>query len=300
MIKHIIHIIGGECLFGYIKPFREELKVCENELYNSIYCGLCRNMGKTVSQSYRLTLNYDAVFLALVRLAVDISNGTKPEFRRKRCVVHPLKKRNYMIAPEVLSYCSRVFAVLLESKADDDVNDSRGISQFGSKLKRIPLRRYGKKADMTQLGGEIASHLEKMASYEKENIRTPGPLADEFGHILGSVFSFGTESTVNRILYDIGFHTGRWIYIIDACDDFEDDRKKNRFNPFSDCKELPREKISEALTLELEMLSHSVNLLPDSDKAITNIINNIIYLGMPKTAEKILFGSPKQGKELSK
>ncbi|MDD6265393.1 MAG: DUF5685 family protein [Clostridia bacterium] len=272
-------------MFGYIKPFRPELKVVEDELYRSIYCGLCRNMGKSISQTYRFTLNYDAVFLALVRIA---ASGETVITKRGRCVVHPIKKRNYIIAPLSLTYCSRAFAILAKCKSDDDISDSKGVTKLCAVTKSIPIRRYGKKSDFASLSAEIDVHLANLRNLENTHSNMLSALADEFGYALGLVFSHETEGSINRILYDIGYHTGKWIYITDAVDDYFDDKKAGRFNPFLSVDGIPVEDIEQSLNLELLALSHSIDLLPECQKGIRNIIDNIVYLGMPQTAKTVL------------
>ena len=48
---------------------KHELRVREDVFYRALYCGLCHRMGKCTGQCSRMTLNYDFVFLAAVRLA---------------------------------------------------------------------------------------------------------------------------------------------------------------------------------------------------------------------------------------
>ena len=112
-------------MFGYIKPMTEELKVRENELYKSVYCGLCSAMGEHICTSNRLTLSYDIVFLALVRCCVT---GENIHIEKKRCMAHPLKPRNRAYIPETLRYCARVSALLTYYNVRDDIED-------GGKLK---------------------------------------------------------------------------------------------------------------------------------------------------------------------
>ena len=54
-------------MFGYIRTDVPEMRVRENEYYRAVYCGLCRAQGKCTGQCSRFTLNYDIVFLALLR-----------------------------------------------------------------------------------------------------------------------------------------------------------------------------------------------------------------------------------------
>ena len=103
-------------MFGYVKVNNSELKVKEYEFYRGTYCGLCRSMGKCTGQCSRMTLNYDFVFLALVRMALDTP---KIHFEQKRCLAHPFKKRNSMERNEALDYCSATSAILNYQKIKD-------------------------------------------------------------------------------------------------------------------------------------------------------------------------------------
>ena len=96
------------------------------------------------------------------------------------------------------------------------------------------------------------------------------------------------------ILRKIGKHIGRWIYIVDAADDLDEDIKKNRFNAFACLYHGPipdedRKMILDSLKLELLSAEPAFDLI-DYDELydIEAIVKNIIYLGMPKAAERAL------------
>ena len=77
-------------MFGYVRPLKPELRLKEYERYRAYYCGLCRAMGDCTGQCSRLTLSYDAVFLATVRCY--LTNET-PTVKPIRCLLHPLRRR---------------------------------------------------------------------------------------------------------------------------------------------------------------------------------------------------------------
>ena len=58
-------MLGGDCLFGYIKVSKGELKIKEYELYRAINCGLCKSMQKYTTKLSAVALSYDIVFLAI-------------------------------------------------------------------------------------------------------------------------------------------------------------------------------------------------------------------------------------------
>jgi hypothetical protein len=65
-------------LFGYITAYKPELKIREWELYQAVYCGLCRSWGETTAL-FRMFLSYDFVFLALL---IESANGKTRPFPR--------------------------------------------------------------------------------------------------------------------------------------------------------------------------------------------------------------------------
>ena len=57
-------------MYGYIRPVERELRLRESEYYRALYCGICRAQGRQCGNISRLSLSYDSVILALLRIAV--------------------------------------------------------------------------------------------------------------------------------------------------------------------------------------------------------------------------------------
>lgn len=85
-------------MFGYVAANPEELTQEQRERYLSLYCGLCRSLGRRASQASRLALNYDLTFLALV-----LSSLYEPEEAsgHGRCLPHPARSRLWVSSPVV-------------------------------------------------------------------------------------------------------------------------------------------------------------------------------------------------------
>ncbi|MBP3369283.1 MAG: hypothetical protein J6L85_00895 [Clostridia bacterium] len=283
-------------MFGYVKVNSAELKVREYEFYRGTYCGLCRSMGKCTGQCSRMTLSYDFVFLALVRLAVS---STKTEFEQKRCLAHPLKKRNSMIRNEVLDYCSKAAAILNYQKVADDLKDEKGFKLFRARMVLPFVSHARKKAikkdpTLKELDAAVARELETLASIENDASSGVDAPADSFGRLLGEIMSFGLDGSAKRITYEIGKGVGGWIYIADAIDDVKDDSKKGRYNPLlklyggrvPDEREL--EMISVAIKNRLFGAEGAFDLLPTERETVNNILANVLFLGIPDTTDKII------------
>ena len=81
-------------MLGYVKVFKPELKVREYEVYCGYYCGVCKSIGKRYGQLPRMTLSYDAAFLAILleSVSADLDAPTQ-----EHCIAHPLIKKKTII-----------------------------------------------------------------------------------------------------------------------------------------------------------------------------------------------------------
>ena len=283
-------------MFGYIKTYVPELKVRENEYYRAVYCGLCRSLGKCTGQLSRLTLSYDIAFAALLRLA---ATQTKPKISARRCVVHPMKKRPMATPCDELDFCAAIGVLLGYHKLGDDVSDEKGAKRFKARAGKIFMRGMAKKARKQIAVAEdiIVKKLSELSDIEKSRIPSVDTPADCFGDLMAKLLSLGLDEKAGRIMSSIGFHLGRWLYIIDAADDYYDDINKNRFNPFAllyggrELTDTERENIFNALSAELMAVSDAFDLMEASEgqSDIYSVIRNILCLGMPDAAYRVLY-----------
>ncbi len=281
-------------MFGYVKPYIPELKVCEHEVYRALYCGLCEAMGRRVTCTSRLTLSYDFVFFALLRAA--LADETLA-FESHRCLAHPTKKRAVAIMTPAIEYTARAAGLLIYYKLRDDLADSSKIKRLGVRLLLPEASRIRKKAIRSPLPEEaVKVSLADLAKLEREGCASCDLPAETSGVMLAELLSYGFEGAKARIAYEVGLHTGRFVYMADACDDLREDEKSGSYNPI--LKLYPDETAEEilinrgddlrcAMTAELTRLEAAVNLIECSDGGIMNIIKNVIYLGMPEAAGRL-------------
>ncbi|MBE6605639.1 MAG: hypothetical protein E7635_01195 [Ruminococcaceae bacterium] len=280
-------------MFGYVEPQKPELRLWEYEEYRGVYCGLCKTMGKKTGLLSRLSLNYDYVFLAMIRSALL---GISPKIEPGFCLVHPTKKRAIVKSDAALEYCAEVSALLTYHKVIDNINDSRGAKKLASMLIKPVCSSFVKRCiDISAAGGKIAEYLCDMAELEKEESPTPDMLAECFGEIMREIFAYrlNDEKSV-RIAEELGRHVGRYIYLADALDDIDYDIKYRQFNPFvsfygkNDVLSHLGD-IKTAVLLGLKGLEAAIALVDFSTcTGYGNIVNNIIYLGMPGKIDSII------------
>ncbi len=291
-------------MYGYIRPHHPELKVREQEYYRAVYCGLCRTMGKCTGQCSRMTLSYDFTFFALVRMALT---GQNPTITPRRCFVHPTRRRPMALPDDTLRTTAGLSAVLFAHKIQDNLADEVGLKRtaataanpFVASFRRRAIRRdrtrIVREADVA--AGEALARLSDMERARPASVDEPAEL---FGALMAELLSAGLEGNRATLARDIGRHVGRWVYILDAADDFSEDVRRRRYNPFA-ClygdpamTALPparKEEIRTALLSELIGLGRAFDLLDTDDQPdVGGILSNILYLGMPREAERVLFG----------
>ncbi len=285
-------------MYGYVRAHAPELKVREQEYYRAVYCGLCRSMGKCTGQCSRMTLSYDVTFLALLRLILE---GKDVEIHPRRCVVHPMKKKPMADAHETLTFCAYASAILAYHKVMDDRTDEKGQRKFEA-VAVTPyvrsLRRRAVKAGYGDLDASVKKIMEALSLLEAECAPTVDRPADLFGELMAELVSYGLEGDTARIARSLGHRLGRWIYLMDAIDDYEEDQLKHRYNPFaclwqgSDLSDQRRDDLARALTAELVDMEAALDLCDADDTDHSNlwgVTRNILYLGMPATAHRVLY-----------
>jgi hypothetical protein len=196
---------------------------------------------------------------------------------------------------ETLKYSARASVILTRLKLKDNVNDSHGFARLGAKIAScvsIFLKKTPK--DLNDLSEQIKGCIDELTALEKAGCDSIDQTASTFGRLLGICASYNYEGANKTIMYEIGFHLGKWIYVIDAIDDLPRDIKKGAYNPLKQngIVELDDEKknaLYSATMLELTQMSRAVELLDFTQhRDIEAIIKNIVYDGLVNETTKIL------------
>ncbi len=277
-------------MFGYIKPVKAELLVKEYEFYKATYCGICRAMKKHTGALSNVTLTYDSVFLALVRmLYVEDSDIATHE---KRCVAHPMKKRPMLKENEAISYTAKAFAILTYYKMADDLSDEHGMKKIATGLVRPVVKRAKKRAKLPELSEVVGSKLSEITELERAGCDSVDKPATLFGELLGELFAYGLSEKERLVPYTLGYHVGRFIYAADAAEDYAEDAEEGKYNPYvilyggKPLTDENKQTVKTALLLECRKIEEAFVLLPFGNRAtVENILGNIIYLGLTKRIE---------------
>ena len=292
-------------LFGYIKPKIPELKVREYERYKSVYCSLCKQLGKEYGILSRLALSYDSAFFALISLSLK-ENCTPVQ--KGKCVCNPLKKCNFCTQSNgEFSLASALTVMLTHQKLRDDIADSGILGKLRAYVLLPPVWRANQKASKRypQLQQIISKTQSAQQQVEQQAPAGIDAAAEPTAQMLGQIFAQLAPKckATARILHNLGYFLGKWVYMIDAADDIEKDIKEQTFNPFvasfSLTKESPAEEIAQAKTQCNQSLNAVLSQVIASYHLIEPhhfkpIIENIITEGLPQMQKEILFQKENQ------
>lgn len=280
-------------MFGYVVVDKPSLRIREYDYYRATYCGLCHTMGKCTGCLSILTLSYDVTFFVLVR---EMLMGTKVEFVKKRCIRHPIKKINTVKMNSQMEYSAYVGAQLSYQKIVDNVNDETGAKQLIAKICQSLFSKMDMKSfdAVPSIADFIATKLDLISQIESERVPSIDAPAEVFGDMMAGLLAFELEGEKKLIAEKIGKRIGRWIYIVDAFDDYYSDRKSGSYNPFVELyygKDFTNEdliSISKMLEAELSLAFSALELLDDDkDTNRSEIVKNILCLGMPASVDRI-------------
>ena len=263
-------------MFGYVKTCTPQLRICEWEAYRGIYCGLCRTLGRRFGPLARLTLSYDFTFYAALEMAL---REEAPEFRRRSCGVNPLRRCPHCEENEALNRAADMAILSLWYKAEDTIEDGGFWGRCGGGLLRALLRRQRELEGRQEIIG-----LDELCE----------PTAKMTAAMLGLI---SEEPSEHRVLERLGYLLGRYIYMADALDDWEKDKKHGDFNPFLRLKGEPaalRSHAKASLLLTIGEMGATLNLL--ELRRFQPILENIIRLGLPQTVEELQLPSKQRRK----
>ena len=269
-------------MLGYVTIEKNELKVREFDMYQAYYCGICKSIGRRFGQLPRMTLSYDSVFLALV--LAGLSEETDIVLQ-EHCITHHIKKKPVVFGNEALDYAADMMVILAYHKFLDDWKDER--SKVGLMGKTALSGAYGKlKALHPEICSRTEASLTALSELEKENSGKLDLVAGTFADIMETLFTgYDPAAESSRILGQMGRHLGKWIYTIDALDDYQKDIEEEHYNPLI-FRENKLEGIEDLL---YNYLAEAVNAYDLLDiKKNKGIIDNIIFMGLRVRTDVIL------------
>lgn len=183
---------------------------------------------------------------------------------------------------DAFNFVSAAAVISVYGKIADNIADSKGFKRILYKIAKTAFSRKYVKA--VKLYPDIAKAIENMVECQirieqNENIGID-EASEPTAKAMELIFALCSDNeTQKRILARLGYCIGKWIYLIDAVCDLDDDIKNNCFNPLkgSDVK-------SALMTMNVCAAQAGAALDLLEIKRFGGILQNIVYIGLPETA----------------
>ena len=285
---------GYSEMFGYVLPPMELLPEEERRRFRSVYCGLCRCLGQRCGQGARMILNYDFTYLAIL-----LSGGEAGEEREGRCLPHPVRARPYLAPTPAMELAADESVILAYWQLRDGVADSRGAKREKYRLAAAALKGGYERAAAARPGFDAAvrQRLGELSALEAERCPSLDAPADAFAQLLSAAAEEAGEERERRVLRQLLYHLGRWVYLIDAADDLAEDFAGGGYNPLIHRYGLAEGKLSEEQRRDfVRTLDHSVHMMATAFELgdfgrWTEILEKTLYHGLFQVGQAVLDGT---------
>ena len=228
-------------MFGYVKPDTPYLYIKDDTLYKSLYCSVCKSIGKICGQRARLGLTYDIAFMSAF---IHNVAGVDVKIEKKHCVAHPITSRPIANRDDITDFCACANVALAYYKIEDDIVDGNG-----GQIKKLFFSKGNKRVEKKhpEIGEIIRRRYSELRNLEKSECDSVDMVCEPFsqmmvelgGAALAGIHNEKNDETDNEKKYNgveqLMYYLGKWIYLIDALDDYDKDIKEKNYNPFYFC-----------------------------------------------------------------
>ena len=212
-------------MFGYININQKELSEESKKIYQAYYCGLCQKLKTNCGTKGQMLLSYDLTFLIVLLTGLYELENTETEFT---CPLHPTKKRMAYIN-EATEYAADMNLILAYQNLLDDWKDEKSYTKkaFVKILDKDYTRIVSKYPRQVKA---LEEFMRKTAEVEKNKETNLDLVAGLTGEMLGEIMCW-REDEWQEEMRTLGFYMGKFIYLMDAYEDYDADQKKNCYNP---------------------------------------------------------------------
>ena len=284
-------------MFGYIQPDIPYLYFKDATLYKALYCGLCKSIGRSCGQTARFGLSYDMTFLSA--LLHNIKN-TDVTIEKQRCAANIFTRRPMALDDGITKTVACLNTLLTYYKLTDDIMD-----EHKGRISRAFFKRGYKKAkalhpDAAEI---VKARMAELFELEKAGCASLDMAADPFGLMIADLSDYCLGESATEYTRKLFYGVGKWVYLIDALDDYDKDVKKKNYNPFVSAYKAPtKDEMLAKNREEVDFVFKSV--FAENAECLKNIrfyfntdlTDNIILRGMPASTRKVMCGCHKKVK----
>ncbi len=215
-------------MYGYVRPPLGTLPQEEIQRFQKIYCGLCHTLGGRYGPAARFILNYDFTYLAIL-----LSGPEEGACVQRRCVVSPVHRRTVLMPDPALELAADESVILAYWQLRDGVADHDWLHGIKYRaVSRVLEPAYRKAAALRpEFDAGTRRQLALLSELEAAQCPSMDRAADAFAALLACAAGEVDEPVRRRVLEQLLYHLGRWVYLVDAADDLKKDAVSGNYNP---------------------------------------------------------------------
>ena len=280
-------------MFGYVLPSAARLTEEDKSRFGGVYCGLCRTLAARYGQAARTILNYDFTFLAVLFWPQEEGNPL-----HGGCMVHPIAGRDYFPENNALALAADESVILAWWQIQDALADpGKGKMKYRAASGALKGAFCRARERRPAFDGTVRRQLEELRRLEEAKCASLDEPADAFARLLSAAAEAAAEPVKRRVLEQLLYHLGRWIYLVDAADDLAKDFASGNYNPLLCHFALEKGELTEAARESLTVtLDHSIRLMAAAfelwDFGVwSSIIRATVYEGLFLVGRAVLEGT---------
>ncbi|MBE5739356.1 MAG: hypothetical protein E7349_00715 [Clostridiales bacterium] len=285
-------------MFGYVRADTPYLYIKDDALYKAMYCGVCKGIAEVCGHSARMGLSYDVTFLSVL---LHNLAGIDVKIEKQHCLTHHIRSRQMAEVDELTRKLGALNIMLVYYKYTDDIMD--GDKGRGKRLwfKKGFARARRKYPEIERI---VRDNLAAQEEAEKAKIDSIDRAADATANMLAEFSTYALGERANAYSRNLFYAIGKWIYLIDALDDYDKDKKKGAYNPFllaygaKDSVELTTGKHATDVQYVFNALFFDIreNLSHLEFKFNRDLSDNILLRGLPMMTKRIMSGCDCNGR----
>ena len=289
-------------MFGYVRTDTPYLYIKDDMLYKAMYCGVCKGIAETSGHSARMGLSYDVTFLSVLLHNVA---GIDVKIEKSHCLTHCIRAREMAEVDEMTRQIGALNTILVYYKYTDDIMD--GDKGRG---KRLWFKQGFKRAKKKYPAIEsiVKRNLAEQERAEKAKVDSVDRAADATANMIAEFSNYVLGEKATEYTHNLCYALGKWIYLIDALDDYDKDVKKGAYNPFylaykAENKQalLSGEK-GEEVCFAFNAIFFDIreNLSHIQFRFNRDLSDNILLRGLPTVTKRIMSGCDCMGRKKGK
>ena len=289
-------------MFGYVRTDTPYLYIKDDILYKAMYCGVCKGIAEVCGHTARMGLSYDVTFLSVLLHNVA---GEDVKIERSHCLTHCIRAREMANVDEMTRQIGALNTILVYYKYTDDIADGdRG------RGKRLWFKKGFKRArkKYPEIERIVRENLAAQERAEKAKTDSVDRAADATANMIAAFSDHVLGVKATQYTHDLCYALGKWIYLIDALDDYDKDIKKGAYNPFylAYRKESRKALLESENGDEVRFVFNAIffdireNLSHITFRFNRDLSDNVLLRGLPAMTNRIMSGCDCNGRKKDK